>query len=192
MTRFSTSHRRARRSAAGINKPYDEQDYALVSFPLSNKHGVIPTACIDIDPLDKRNGSIETFGSRKNLRIIATGKRCSLSEFLLVFFLLPSGTEEVMKERALRYGTSAGSEEVELILDQQDKDDDEYSIGSPHRTSKKRSKSQFEMNASHTDHPTSKISKNKYSKCTRSSKSMSSIVLCSSDVYIFVFRKFFE
>lgn len=75
MTRFSTSRSRMRRSTAGINKHYDEQDYALVSFPLSNKHSVIPTSYIDIDPLDQRNGSIDTFGSRKNLRIIASGKR---------------------------------------------------------------------------------------------------------------------
>lgn len=83
-----------------------------------------------------------------------------------------------MKERALRYGASAGSAEVELMVDQQDNDDDEYLVNSPHRTSKrsptrKRSKSRSEMTESNTNYPTTKISKHKHSKCTRSLKSES-------------------
>ncbi|CAF1202605.1 unnamed protein product [Rotaria sordida] len=101
MNTSSTSHNRVRRSTAGINKRYDEQDYVLVSFPQLNKHSVVPAAGINVDPLDEQTGSIKTFGSRKNLRIIS------------------SDSKEMMKERASRYATSAGSEEVGLVPDEQ-------------------------------------------------------------------------
>jgi hypothetical protein len=68
------TYSRVRRSTAGINRRYDEQDYVLVSFPNVNKHSVVPAASVNIDPLDKQNGSIKTFGSKKNLRIISSGK----------------------------------------------------------------------------------------------------------------------
>jgi hypothetical protein len=68
------NYSRVRRSTAGINRRYDEQDYVLVSFPNVNKHSVVPAASVNIDPLDKQNGSIKTFGSKKNLRIISSGK----------------------------------------------------------------------------------------------------------------------
>ncbi|CAF3940111.1 unnamed protein product, partial [Rotaria sp. Silwood1] len=122
----TTSYSRARRSTARINKRYDEQDYVLVSFPQLNKHSIVPAASVNIDPLDKQNGSIKTFVSRKYLRIIG------------------SGPKEVMKERASRYAASAGSEEVELVPDVQEdnenqginKDDDDYSPPSMRRTTK--------------------------------------------------------
>ncbi|CAF1187055.1 unnamed protein product [Rotaria sordida] len=101
MNTSSISHNRVRRSTAGINKRYDEQDYVLVSFPQLNKHSVVPAASVNVDPLDEQTGSIKTFGSRKNLRIIS------------------SGSKEMMKERASRYVTSAGSEEVGLVPDEQ-------------------------------------------------------------------------
>lgn len=73
-----------------------------------------------------------------------------------------SCTEEVIKGRVLRYGTSAGSAEVQLIVDQQDKDDNGYSVNLPYRTSKrfstrKRTKSQVEIIESNTNHSTTKI-----------------------------------
>ena len=71
---LSTTHSRVRRSTAGINKRYDEREYVLVSFPNLNKHSVVPAASVNIDPLDKQNGSIKTFGSIKNLRIIGSGR----------------------------------------------------------------------------------------------------------------------
>ena len=86
MTKISTSRGRVRRTAATVNK-YNQEEYVLVSFPQSNKHSVVPVSSIDIDPLDQRNGSIDTFGSRKNLRIIATGKHSNQSEFSLVFYV---------------------------------------------------------------------------------------------------------
>ena len=75
MAASSTTYNRERerRSTAGINKRYDENEYVLVSFPHANKHSIVPSASIDIDPLDKQNGSIKTFGTRKNLRIVANG-----------------------------------------------------------------------------------------------------------------------
>lgn len=69
----SIGYKRVRRSTAGINKRYDEQEYVLVSFPQLNKHSIVPAASIDVDPLDEQNGSIKTFGSRKNLRIVTSG-----------------------------------------------------------------------------------------------------------------------
>jgi hypothetical protein len=74
MDTLSKSNSRVRRSTAGINKRYDEQDYVLVSFPHVNKHSILPAGSVNIDPLDKQAGSIKTFGSRKNLRIIGSGK----------------------------------------------------------------------------------------------------------------------
>ena len=74
MNSLSTAYSRARRSTAGINKRYNEQEYLLVSFPQLSKHSIVPAASVNVDPLDKQNGSIKTFGSRKNLRIISTGK----------------------------------------------------------------------------------------------------------------------
>lgn len=139
---LSTSCNRVRRSTAGINKRYDEQEYVLVSFPQLNKHGIVPAASIDIDPLDKQNGSIKTFGSRKNLRIVGSGKL--FMRYLLLFLailVLYSGSKAVMKERASRYAVSAGSEEVELVPDEeennenQDTDEDEYSPSIVHRMS---------------------------------------------------------
>jgi len=70
----TSNNNRVRRSTAGISKRYDEQDYVLVSFPQLNKHSIVPAVSVNIDPLDKQNGSIKTFGSRKNLRIIGSGK----------------------------------------------------------------------------------------------------------------------
>jgi hypothetical protein len=74
MDTSSTTYNRVRRSTAGISRRYDEQDYVLVSFPHVNKHSILPVASINVDPLDKQNGCIKTFGSRKNLRIISSGK----------------------------------------------------------------------------------------------------------------------
>ncbi|CAF1199852.1 unnamed protein product [Rotaria sordida] len=150
MDMLTTSYSRVRRSTAGINKRYDEQDYVLVSFPKLNKHSIVPVASVTIDPLDKQNGSIKTFGSRKNLRIIG------------------SGSKEEMKERASRYAASAGSEEVELGPDEQEddenqcinKDDDDYSPSPICRTTKEikkrvmtseQSKSQIEIISSNID-----------------------------------------
>ncbi|CAF4418386.1 unnamed protein product [Rotaria magnacalcarata] len=123
MNILPTSYNRVRRSTAGINKRFDEQDYVLVSFPQWNKHSIVPSVSIDIDPLDKQNGSIKTFGSRKNLRIVSTGPK------------------EVMKERASRHAVSAASEEIELVPNEQennenqddDDDDDNYSPSITHR-----------------------------------------------------------
>lgn len=84
MTKLPTSRSRVRRTAARVNK-YNQEEYVLVSFPQSNKHSVVPISSIDIDPLDQRNGSIDTFGSRKNLRIIATGNHFNQSESLHSF-----------------------------------------------------------------------------------------------------------
>ena len=70
----SITYTRERRSTAGVNKYYDEREYVLVSFPHRNKHSIIPCNSIDRDPLDKQNGSIKTFGTRKNFRIIAEGR----------------------------------------------------------------------------------------------------------------------
>lgn len=169
MTKLLTTRGRVRRTTASIHK-YDQEEYALVSFPQSNKHSVLPVSHIDIDPLDQRNGSIDRYGSRKNLRIIATGKHIDRSESSLFF----PGSEEQIKERALRYGTSAGSEELELFHHHDDSEDDEYSIGSANRTSKrsqgrKRNKSHIETIA---NHPVNKISKQYNSKYMRLSKSM--------------------
>ena len=71
---LSTSSNRVRRSTAGINKRYDEQGYILISFPQLSKHSIVPAASIDVDPLDKQNGSIKTFESRKNFRIVNSGR----------------------------------------------------------------------------------------------------------------------
>ncbi|CAF5178310.1 unnamed protein product, partial [Rotaria magnacalcarata] len=124
MTTTSTSFSRVRRSTAGISKRYDEQEYVLVSFPQLNKHSIVPAVSVNIDPLNKQNGSIKTFGSRKNFRIIG------------------SGFKETLKERASRYAASAGSEEIELLPDDQENDenqvssDDEFSPSSMHRITK--------------------------------------------------------
>ncbi|CAF2922492.1 unnamed protein product [Rotaria sp. Silwood2] len=158
-----TCHKRARRSTAGINKRYDEQHYVLVSFPQLNKHSIVPAASIDIDPLDKQIGSIKTFGSRKNLRIVS------------------SGPKEVMKERASRYAVSAGSEEVELVPDEEENKenqdfDDEYSPSVTHRmnneskkriTSSEQSKSQIQTTFSNiNDQTTTTPSKDFYCEKT--------------------------
>ncbi|CAF2085680.1 unnamed protein product [Rotaria magnacalcarata] len=57
MNILPTSYNRVRRSTTGINKRFDEQDYVLVSFPQWNKHSIVPSVSIDIQPLDKQNGS---------------------------------------------------------------------------------------------------------------------------------------
>ncbi|CAF1397047.1 unnamed protein product [Adineta steineri] len=145
MEMLSTGYNRMRRSTAGINKRYDEQDYVLVSFPQLNKHSIVPAVSINVDPLDKQNGSIKTFGSRKNLRIISNGPK------------------EILKERASRYAASAGSEEVDLVPDEQENNenqndsDDRYSPSVMYQTSKEnrkqvtaseQTKSQIEINSS--------------------------------------------
>ena len=65
MDSLPISHSRTRRSTAGVNKRYDEQEYLLVSFQHLKKHSVVPMGSVTIDPLDQQNGSIKTFGSRK-------------------------------------------------------------------------------------------------------------------------------
>ncbi|CAF3381159.1 unnamed protein product, partial [Rotaria socialis] len=154
-----TSYNRVRRSTAGINKRFDEQEYVLVSFPQWNKHSIVPSVSIDIDPLDKQNGSIKTFGSRKNLRIVSTGPK------------------EVMKERASRYAVSAASEEVELVPDEQENnenqddnyDDDDYSPSITHRmdheskkriTTGERSKSSIDIISPDVSDPNTTTSSN--------------------------------
>ncbi|CAF3710089.1 unnamed protein product [Rotaria socialis] len=154
-----TSYNRVRRSTAGINKRFDEQEYVLVSFPQWNKHSIVPSVSIDIDPLDKQNGSIKTFGSRKNLRIVSTGPK------------------EVMKERASRYAVSAASEEVELVPDEQENnenqddnyDDDDYSPSITHRmdheskkriTTGERSKSRIDIISPDVSDPNTTTSSN--------------------------------
>lgn len=123
---------RERRSTAGINKRYDETEYLLVSFPHLQKHGIVSCNSVDRDPLDKQNGSIKTFGTRKNFRIIGEGKINSVS-FLSNFFL-HLGTKEAMKEKASRYASSAGSEEIELMPESKENcsnrsdEDDDYSL----------------------------------------------------------------
>lgn len=87
-----------------------------------------------------------------------------------------------MKERALRYGASAGSEELELIPNQEESEDDEYSLTSSNRTSKrsqgrKRNKSQVETISSTTNQPPI----NKNSKHTRLSKSMLDLIFSFGD-----------
>ena len=73
MATSAMTYDRTRRSTAGINRRYDEQEYVLVSFPQLNKHSILPSASVNVDPLNKQNGSIKTFGTRKNLRIIGSG-----------------------------------------------------------------------------------------------------------------------
>ncbi|CAF1610598.1 unnamed protein product, partial [Didymodactylos carnosus] len=62
---------RNRKSTAGISAKYDEKDYLLVSFLNFKKHAVVPSQVVNVDPLDERNGSIKTYGTKKQLRIIA-------------------------------------------------------------------------------------------------------------------------
>ena len=73
MSSIAYTRGRERRSTAGVNKRYNDKEYVLVSFPHANKHSVIPCHSIDRDPLEKQNGSIKTFGTRKNFRIVAEG-----------------------------------------------------------------------------------------------------------------------
>lgn len=74
MKSSSITFDRIRRSTAGVNKKYGEHEYVLVSFPQLNKHSVLSRKSIDVDPLDEGNGTIKTFGSRKQLKIIGSGK----------------------------------------------------------------------------------------------------------------------
>lgn len=91
---------RERRSTAGINKRYNEKEYVLVSFPHLNKHSIVSCTSIDRDPLDKQNGSIKTFGTRKNFRIIAEGMINSVSSpstLILIFRIQRSDERKGIK-----------------------------------------------------------------------------------------------
>jgi hypothetical protein len=72
MTTFTP---RPQRAGAGKTSKY--ADFSVVSFPQLNKHSIIKSSLINIDPLSPagtQSGNIKAFGERKKLMVIKTGE----------------------------------------------------------------------------------------------------------------------
>ncbi|CAF2846963.1 unnamed protein product [Rotaria sp. Silwood2] len=110
---MATFTERPHRTTAGQTSKYS--DFSVVSFPQLQKHSIIKTSLINVDPLSApgvQSGNIKAYGDRKKLIIIKTGE----IDFSLCIFKIistsSSGTRQEMEEVSSRFSKESGSEEI--------------------------------------------------------------------------------